>query len=68
MLHRSDHVFTQPPEEGDIRSLFEQVLSLPQRHVRPTLRSRKSTFVDRESEAISLVRPDLTCEDCYDQE
>jgi hypothetical protein len=32
-------------EEGDIRSPFEQVLSVPQRHVRPTLRSRKSTFV-----------------------
>ena len=32
-------------EKGDIRSLFEQALSLPQGHVRPTLRSRKSMLV-----------------------
>jgi len=32
-------------EEGDIRSLLEKVISLPQRHVRPTLRSRKLAFV-----------------------
>jgi hypothetical protein len=32
-------------EEGDIRNLFAQALSLPQRHVRPTLRSRKLVSV-----------------------
>jgi hypothetical protein len=46
-------------EEGDIRSLFEQVLSLPQRHVRLTLRSRKLTYLapDRISTAGGLRRP-----------
>jgi hypothetical protein len=34
-------------DEGDIRSLFEQVLSLPQRHVRPTFRCGKLQFGSR---------------------
>jgi len=42
-------------EEGDIRSLFEQVLSLPQRHVRPTLRSGKSTFFGLEPQVDGSV-------------
>ena len=34
-------------DEGDIFSLFEQVLSLPQRHVRPTFRCGKLQFGSR---------------------
>ena len=38
-------------EFAAIRNLFEQVLSLPQRHVRPTFRSGKSAFVGLGPEA-----------------
>jgi hypothetical protein len=42
------------PENAEIRSLFEQVPSLSQRHVRPTLRSRRSPIPDR---AAAMVAP-----------
>jgi hypothetical protein len=62
MGYRVDAASRREADEGDIHNLSEPVLSLPQRRVRPTLSSRKSTYFGPGPTSATVVRRLSCCE------